>query len=128
MKLTPENRKALEEAFAVNDAPVFGKGTVRAAYAEKHSKSYEQCFEDAAALLLEIWEPLAEMVEARGKATEGPWLRANYLVYNPNGEAELGNFTVCEGFWEENTHFIQVAGNNLAAIRKAVGHESNPHV
>lgn len=116
MKLTPENRKALEESIEAG---------------------YSKTINEAAALLLEIWEPLAEMVEARGKVHCGEVSFREYENY-PNGYAVYETEPACNNFcvaekWEERATADRIgnlksfgkltvsAANNLAAIRKAVG-------
>lgn len=126
MKLTPENKKRLESAIEFGDSKDINR---------------------AALLLLEIWEPLQEMVEARGKCTQG---NLKSFMDSPHGAYEVGLNYECpmcagEGIvegeqyinfddaplnvlfsgigdefvkWQE---FWQTTANNLAAIRKAVG-------
>lgn len=89
MKLTPENKKALEERV---------KAIRETAYDLQIPLGVE---DKAAALLLEIWEPLAEMVEARASVTDNEFVFEN----------------------KEDAMFMAVCINRLAAIRKAVGDE-----
>jgi len=111
MKLTAENRKALEEALQ----PI----------PQQRNVSDEIIITDAAALLLEIWEPLAEMVEARGKATEGNF---KYIGKDCNCatcccpyEIYTEDYGKITAETRENAQFVVTTANNLALIRKAVG-------
>jgi len=107
MKLTPENRKALEDAlqnpmeydFAPGEENIFVKNEII----------------KAAALLLEIWEPLAEMVEARGKFGEAAWTR------HPNECVVTDDFGLVASFeYEEERDFAVTSANTLTTIKKTI--------
>lgn len=130
MKLTPENRAMLEKADAllrrgVNTAqdPSINAELTRQFF-EEYGKSPYDVVDEAVPLLLEIWEPLQEMVEARGKCDFKNMVINYYdhggarLYTENNGSRDL-KFD-CYGS-EENREFLTTTINALAAIRKAVG-------
>jgi len=104
VKLTDENRKALE-AYVKKQRV---KRTIYKGIPVLESPPSIQ--EQSAALLLEIWTPLAEMVEASEGITPGARNSSCGL---------LATKTYKEA--QANHEFCKTAANNLAAIRKAVG-------
>lgn len=115
MKLTSENRKALEDAVksvTINDMGDYTRINVKK---PQVSTKDPVVLLQAAALLLEIWEPLQEMVEARGKIGEVVWTEYHNDYDISDGFGHVGSFE-----HKETRDFAIKAANSLAAIRKAV--------